>query len=69
MARHKARIIPQVGAIFHKVFRGSAYTMTVVKRGDGVAYQVGEDVFNTPTAAARSICGTDTNGWRFWGID
>lgn len=30
---------------------------------------IGENAFDTPSGAARSLTGSDVNGWVFWGVD
>jgi hypothetical protein len=42
--------------------------MVVVQTEDGIGYKVGEDVYKSPTAAAKSIVGKDQfiNGRKFW---
>jgi hypothetical protein len=36
---------------------------------DGVAYELDGHQFETPTAAAKHIQGTEVNGWKFWKMD
>ena len=61
---------PKVGKVFKATYKGKPYTMKVVKGEDGgVAYQVGNDVFKSPSAAGKHVVGRSCNGWRFWGIE
>ena len=61
---------PKVGKVFKATYKGKPYTMKVVKGEDGgVAYQVGNDKFESPTGAAKHVVGGSRNGWRFWGIE
>jgi hypothetical protein len=59
---------PQIGKTYTKVFKGESYTVKVVPADSGVAYSTGGKIFNTPTAAAKSITKYEINGWVFWGI-
>ena len=67
----KRRQTPTVGKIYEKNMRnGSTHVLTVVKVLGKVKYQVGKQVFKSPSAAARAINGgRETNGWAFWKID
>jgi predicted type IV restriction endonuclease len=61
---------PKAGNIFKATYKGKPYTMKVVKGEDGgVAYQVGNEVFKSPSAAGKHVVGRSCNGWRFWGIE
>jgi hypothetical protein len=74
MRTHRKRVkiehtVPPVGARFSHTYDGNSYTMEVVGVVGGVGYRVRSTVYKTPTAAARSVCRHDTNGWKFWHID
>jgi hypothetical protein len=45
--------------------------MTVVQTDTGVGYQVGDKVYQSPTAAAKAVVGKNqfTNGRKFWHMD
>jgi predicted type IV restriction endonuclease len=61
---------PKVGKVFKATYNGKPYTMEVVKgEDDGVAYQVGREVFKSPSGAGKHVTGRACNGWRFWGIE
>jgi hypothetical protein len=68
MPRKKERKPPQIGKTYTKVFKGRSYSVKVVRTDSGVAYNLGCEIFPTPTAAAKSITKHDVNGWAFWGI-
>lgn len=68
MPKHKKRKTPTVGATYFKKYKGTSYTMKIVKRGTGVGYSVDEVVYDTPSAAANSISKNKANGWTFWKI-
>jgi hypothetical protein len=65
----KERPQPKEGQTFSKVFRDKKHTMKTLKEGGKIKYKVGNDVFDTPTAAAKYITQNSVNGWVFWGID
>ena len=56
------------GAVYQKIFKGKAHVLTIVKVGSETAYKVGGKIYNTPTAAAKSITIHNVNGWKFWKI-
>jgi hypothetical protein len=69
MPKNKIRVTPTVGSVFQKKFNGKIYLLTVIKSSNGVAYNIGNLIFATPTAAAKSIQKTEVNGWKFWKMD
>lgn len=69
MAKHKERKAPRPGAQFSKIHKGKTYFMEIVSQGGGTGYKVGQNVYNSPSGAAKSITKTDINGWEFWGLD
>lgn len=56
------------GTTLYANHKGKQYTCKVVKDADGVGYQVGKNVFNSPSSAGTSITGIACNGWRFWSL-
>jgi hypothetical protein len=66
MPKTKVNQMPPVGSIFHRTFNRKIHELTIVatERG-GVAFMVNGNVFNTPTAAAKSITRYEVNGWVF----
>lgn len=60
---------PIAGTIFKIEHKGRVYRLVVVESNGRTAYSTGGIVFRSPTAAARSIARTATDGWTFWRID
>ena len=69
MPMHKARKVPRIGSKFTKHFKGKEFHMTVVKTHSGIGFKVSNNVYNSPSAAAKSITKKEVNGWVFWKID
>jgi hypothetical protein len=67
-AAKKRKALP-VGARGHAIHKGRAYQIEVVQTNGGLAYKVGRSVFSSPSGAAKSITGRETNGWQFWHLD
>lgn len=65
----KSHRLPNVGDTFTRNFKGVKYTMTIVKAGKSTGYKVKDSVYNSPSAAAKSITKNDVNGWVFWRIE
>ena len=65
----KERELPKVNSEYKKTLNGKTYTLRVVKAGSGVAYELNGKIFNTPTAAAKSLTKNEINGWKFWKMD
>ena len=65
MAR-KERPSPKVGSEFVKEYKRKTYKLKVIKTGGNIAFELGGEIFFTPTAAAKSITKNEVNGWRFW---
>ena len=63
--RHERRI-PRVGAIFEHTYAEKKYQLKVVAFQDGIAYELQGKIYETPTAAAKTITKFDVNGWLFW---
>jgi len=66
----KKRKLPAVGATFNRNFKGTLFTLTVVEKDGTKKYAIGDNVFNSPTAAAQSLVKHkyEVNGWIFWGM-
>lgn len=60
------RKIPEAGAIFERTFAGIKYKLKVINTSKGLAYELDDQVYETPTSAAKSITKFEVNGWRFW---
>lgn len=69
MPKTKTHVMPKVGSVFEKKYRGRFYKLTIVNSLGQIAYAVGGKTFKTPTAAAKVITKHEINGWMFWGID
>jgi hypothetical protein len=69
MPKTKEHVVPKVGTVFEKKYRGKYYKVAVVKCSGKTAYDVGGRTFKTPTAAAKSITKHEINGWVFWDMD
>lgn len=62
------RDTPKLGSKFEKKWKKKTYVMTVVEQNGSVKFKVGNKIFNSPTAAAKSITECSVNGWKFWEI-
>lgn len=70
MPRAKQRTPPACGTQFTREYKGRSYTLHVIAAPTGgVAYKVGNEVFGSPSTAARSITGGHVNGWLWWRIE
>jgi hypothetical protein len=68
MPKRKPRKPPKIGAEFVREFKGKRHTLKVVDEDGRVGYRVGAKTYRSPTGAAKSITGTEVNGWSFWKI-
>jgi hypothetical protein len=66
MGRPKDRKPPKVGVTFVRTFNHRKYQLKVVSTPHGIGYDVGGQVFKSPSGAAKSITKTSINGWVFW---
>jgi hypothetical protein len=66
----KIRKLPPIGTTFNRNYKGTVYALTVVEKNGVQKYAIGEEIFNSPTAAAQSLVKEKyaTNGWVFWGM-
>lgn len=69
MPQKKAHDLPKVGTVFEKRYKKTFHRLTIVKTEGGVGFKVAGKTFRTPTGAAKSITGSDVNGWMWWGIE
>ena len=69
MPVRKTHSLPKVGDTFNRTFKHVQYTMTVVEEGNRIGYKVGNNVYRSPSAAAKSVTQTAVNGWTFWRIE
>jgi len=68
MPKRKKHITPKPGSTFRKEYKREHYILSVIEDGGQTHFRVGKTTFRTPTAAAKSITGSEVNGWNFWGI-
>ena len=69
MPVRKAHVLPKVGDTFKRTFKHIQYTMTIVRGRKGIGYKVGDSIYSSPSAAAKSVTKTAVNGWIFWHIE
>lgn len=60
------RKTPKAGVIFERTFAGKKYKLKVINTPKGLAYELDDQVYETPTSAAKNITKFEVNGWRFW---
>jgi hypothetical protein len=66
MSSRKSRPTPDAGTEYRTRYKGTEFTMEVVKRYGKIGCLVDGMTYRTPSGAARSITGSNVNGWRFW---
>ena len=66
----KKRKMPTPGMEFNRSFKGSLYTLQVIEDGGKIKYKIGDQIYNSPTAAAQSLVKNEyaVNGWIFWNM-
>jgi hypothetical protein len=69
MPKSKERQPLKAGMTFTKVFRNKKYTMRAVKIDKKIKFRVEDNIFKSPSGAAKYITKNSVNGWIFWGID
>lgn len=70
MPTAKVHTPPPAGTVFRRKYKGREYSLTVVVSKDGgVGYKVRGELFTSPSSAAKSVTGSDSNGWVWWGIE
>lgn len=69
MPKLKEHVMPKIGTIFEKKYRGRCFKLAVVRHSGETVFALGGEMFKTPTAAAKSITKSEINGWFFWGIE
>ncbi|MEM5426806.1 hypothetical protein, partial [Paraburkholderia ferrariae] len=62
MPSPKDRPTPKIGTVFEKKYKEKIYKLKVVKHEDRVLYQLGKELFPSPSAAAKSLSKTEVNG-------
>ena len=69
MPRAKLRTLPKPGSSFKKRYKGDTHILSVVEQKGCIRYRLNGQIFNNPSAAARSLTHYEVNGWLFWSID
>ena len=70
MGAPKQRPLPTIGSKYEKITNdGKKHLLTVIKAGGKIKYQIGKEVFGSPSAAGKYIKGSEVNGWKYWGIE
>jgi hypothetical protein len=69
MPAKKNHELPTVGKTFTREYKGSKYTMKVVKTSGRIGYKVKDKIYGSPSTAGKSITHIDVNGWVFWKIE
>ena len=66
----KERELPKVGTTFIRNYNDNEYVLTVVEDDKKIKYKLGGKIFDSPTAAAKSLIvkKREVNGWVFWGM-
>lgn len=67
--QRKNHKLPRVGSSFERKFRGKVFRMEVIRKKDKLMYRVSETDYSSPSAAAKSITGSEINGWKFWSME
>lgn len=65
----KERTIPLPGCKFKRTWKDIEYEMKVIKVGEAIKFKVNNEIFSSPSGAAKSITKQEVNGWRFWKIN
>ncbi len=68
---NKEKRVPAVGEIFRHRYLGEVYELSVVSTEGGIGYEMKGVIYQSPTAAAKALVGSDqsVNGRTFWHID
>jgi len=69
MPKTKKRKKPALGKTFIKIYKNKEFKMVVVINNGKIGYKVNDQIFKSPSGAAKSITEQEVNGWRFWNID
>ncbi|MFC1497768.1 hypothetical protein ACFLS1_04735 [Verrucomicrobiota bacterium] len=71
MAKKKKNYNLREGMTLEKVYYGKTYSLLVVRHNGDLQFKLGDCIFKSLTAAARHVCGNETqqiSGPMFWGI-
>ena len=70
MPKRKERPAPIKGKKYERYFKGNTFVLSVIEQDGQVKYKLGDEVFDSPSGAAKSLNGgKEVNGWTFWKID
>jgi hypothetical protein len=69
MAKRKERPTPKVGSRFQKTYEGKCRTLHVAESEGRICYKMDGRIFNSPSAAAKTLTKAEVNGWKFWEMD
>ena len=70
MPKANPHVPPAVGSEFSRRYKGATYTVKIVQlQGGAIGYEVGVQVFTSPSTAAKSVTGSHVNGWQWWNIE
>ena len=67
--QRKNHKLPRVGSSFERKYKGKVFRMELMRIKDKLVYRVAETDYYSPSAAAKSITGTEVNGWKFWNME
>ncbi len=65
----KHRKLPTAGSSYEHKYKGKVVRMDLARIKDTTVYRVSGIDYSSPSAAAKSITGTETNGWKFWHME
>jgi len=68
VAEQKQRKEPRVGSKFQRLYKGSFFTLEVVKNKGHIGYKLKGTTYPSPSAAAKAVTNNSVNGWVFWGM-
>ena len=73
MPHRKVRTeFPSVGTVLTRTFKGETFqakVLSVNPDAGSVTVELKGQSYNTLTAAAKVVTGTEVNGWKFWGLE
>jgi hypothetical protein len=70
--RIERKSLPKLGSTLEKSYKGHIYKAKVISVNESkghVRLEVNGKKYASPSAAAKALTGSETNGWRFWGIN
>jgi len=69
MGKRLNRKYPKIGNIYSKTYKKKEYKLEIVDYNGKIGFKVNNNIYLTPTGAAKSITNSDVNGWSFWKIN